>query len=922
MATSDTLMSIILSEFEDAKTLRQWAAENKLSEDPMVIDRLKVLETKASIVKVRCEKCERHYSKSYFRQHACNRKCDLQCRKCNQVFENRKLYYSHNMNVHHRGGAELQDVPFDGVAPWEDDQGNVVDAELKRVYDTHRALILDSHYHGPVTSLYNFPIDNTFNVHTLMDQTRYIYDREQQVIRLNFIFGLILRNRDTGEYRYFKPYKNEEVFANPIQIADAGDLHKVRIRVREMNFNDYVLRNRPNSKWIPVLVTNVRYWVNKTNFAMGVGTLPTYLKRKTSLVGLDCNGKEKHEDNLCALRCYTYHLHPEMYVKSRKNTAFEAKVYLYLEKFKKNCHISDFEGLEIEDVSLFEECFEININMFDLSEEDVVTPVFKSLFRFTDTMNLNLYQGHLSYIKNMQAYCSKYKCIKCDKLFKTCSNLSRHFKTCDSSTKYIYPGGFFHPPNTVFDKLEEFGIFVEHEERFFPYFMVFDFESLLIKEEIQTSEKLRWTHKHVPISVSICSNVVGFTEAKCFVDVDTDRLLKSMVDYMYQISDAVYKLALQRWSHVFDVLEIHLSPSRKRSSQEMEDETEEKRVEEVTRIAKLFDSYCRQTPVLGFNCSRYDIPLIKEKLGVFFEDQDNCYVIKKNNAYMVFAEPKLKILDITNYLAPGCSYSQFLKAYNIGENKSFFPYEFMDSTEKLQHPCLPRYEDFYSSLKKCNVLDVDGKGEENYQRLQEIWKEKEMETMEDFLIYYNNLDVSPFVSAVEKMQTFYFDRGVDIFKTSISLPGVARKLLFDSSKSVVFSLFDELNKDLYKTVKANMVGGPAIIFSRYEKAGETMISKNQPCKSVIGLDANALYLWAIGLEMPTGSFVRRKAPDFKPLHRDKYMMMYIWMDWIAKNKKVYISHKLNSGKEKCIAPFRVDGYQPVGGIIYEYNGCW
>jgi hypothetical protein len=924
MATSDILMGILLSEFTDAETLIEWAIENQLSEDPMVIERLRGLETKddRDIQKVRCDKCERHYSKAYLSLHACNRKCDLRCRKCNQVFENRKMYYAHNMNVHHRGGADqLQDMPFQGVAPWEDDQGNVVDVELQRIYDMHRSLILDSHYIGPVTSIYNFPIDNTFNVHTLMRQARFIYNRENQVIRLNFIFGLILKNRETEEYRYFKPYKNEEVFLNPIQIADGGDLHKVRIRVRAMNFNDYVLRNRPNSKWIPVLVTNVRYWINKTNFAMGVGTLPMYLKRKTSLVGLDCNGRHTHDDNFCALRCYTYHLHPEMYAKAQTNKAFEAKVDLYLKKYKSYSDISYFPGLGIEDVSSFEECFEININIFDLSEENVVTPVFKSLLRFTDTMNLNMHQGHLSYIKNMEAYCHKYKCIKCDKLFKTCSNLSKHFRTCDSATKYIYPGGYFHSPTTVFDKLEEIGIFVEHEERIFPYFMVFDFESLLLKEEIKTSEKLTWTHKHVPISVSICSNVNGFSEAKCWVDVDTDRLLKSMVDYMYQISEEVYKLALRRWSHVFACLEIK-QESLKRSAGEMEDDIEAKRVIEITRIANSFHSYCRQTPVLGFNCSKYDIPLIKEKLGVFFEDQDNCYVIKKNNAYLVFAEPKLKILDITNYLAPGCSYSQFLKAYNIGEDKSFFPYEFMDSSEKLQHPCLPDYDDFYSSLKKCNVLDVDGKGKQNYQRLQKIWKEREMETMEDFLIYYNNLDVSPFVLAVMKMQTFYFDRGVDIFKTSVSLPGVARKLLFDSAKSVAFSLFDELNKDLYKTMKANIVGGPAIIFSRYEKAGETMISQNQPCKSVIGLDANALYLWAFGLEMPTGEFVRRKAPDFRPLHRDKYMMMYVWMDWVSLKNNTLIYHKLNSGKEKCIPPFRVDGYDPSSRYVYEYNGCW
>jgi hypothetical protein len=33
-----------------------------------------------------------------------------------------------------------------------------------------------------------------------------------------------------------------------------------------------------------------------------------------------------------------------------------------------------------------------------------------------------------------------------------------------------------------------------------------------------------------------------------------------------------------------------------------------------------------------------------------------------------------------------------------------------------------------------------------------------MSNFEDFLTWYNNLDVGPFVEAVENMQTFYFER--------------------------------------------------------------------------------------------------------------------------------------------------------------------
>ena len=138
-----------------------------------------------------------------------------------------------------------------------------------------------------------------------------------------------------------------------------------------------------------------------------------------------------------------------------------------------------------------------------------------------------------------------------------------------------------------------------------------------------------------------------------------------------------------------------------------------------------------------------------------------------------------------------------------------------------------------------------------------------MTTFQDFLVWYNNLDVAPFVQAVGKFQQFYFQKGIDVFKSAISVPGIARQLLFKTAKKqkVNFALFDNHNKDLYQTIKHNIVGGPSIIFTRHHCAGKTLIRGQ-----------NALYLQSIGQPMPVGPFVRRLANnDFRPELRDKYM---------------------------------------------------
>ena len=205
--------------------------------------------------------------------------------------------------------------------------------------------------------------------------------------------------------------------------------------------------------------------------------------------------------------------------------------------------------------------------------------------------------------------------------------------------------------------------------------------------------------------------------------------------------------------------------------------------------------------------------------------------------------------------------------------------------------------------------------------------EKKITTFKDYLVYYNNLDCGPFVEAVEQLQKYYFDRNIDMFKVSISLPGLARQMLFECGRQAgaSFALFDETNKDLYYTVKQNIIGRPSIIFNRYHKAGETFIRGNpdKKCQTIIGFDANALYLWSIGQNMPCGPFVHRKAEnDFKPEERDKYCLMFDWMDSVAQTKGIKTEHKFNTVKENRVGPYPVDGFDQEHNTIFQFHGCY
>ena len=65
-----------------------------------------------------------------------------------------------------------------------------------------------------------------------------------------------------------------------------------------------------------------------------------------------------------------------------------------------------------------------------------------------------------------------------------------------------------------------------------------------------------------------------------------------------------------------------------------------------------------------------------------------------------------------------------------------------------------------------------------------------------------------------------------------------------------------------------MVRGPSIVFCRYTEAGKSQIRSHKhqnpkTCASVIGFDANSLYLYCSGQEMPCGkeSYVEVSNPQ-------------------------------------------------------------
>ena len=149
------------------------------------------------------------------------------------------------------------------------------------------------------------------------------------------------------------------------------------------------------------------------------------------------------------------------------------------------------------------------------------------------------------------------------------------------------------------------------------------------------------------------------------------------MEYLNEISEVNANNLKMKFNYVFDAFDELIERYSDINEYEEDQETVETDmtanihpkivshfISSIHEVRKNFEKYLCQLPVVGFNSGKYDINLIKREIVLFISENYNdneIFTIKKNNSYISISTPHLKFLDISNFLAAGCSYSQFLK---------------------------------------------------------------------------------------------------------------------------------------------------------------------------------------------------------------------------------------------------------------------
>ena len=763
--------------------------------------------------------------------------------------------------------------------------------------------------HGPIQTRYNRRL-TSLDMRDLHDQLFLLFDQQTTAFKVNVSFGFVLREKENDRLRYYHSSNNccGRYLEEPSLITNRDDFDRFLARIQESDILQWAVAQRPNSDWVCEHVTNATFFLNRiVDHPIGcVGiNLPTYVKNNKSIIGLETDSHGViYIDNLCLFRCLGLHL-------GREAAA------LYAEYTDTSVH--DFAGVTLDDLHKVESKFETNVVVYQLVKIDngktMAELVRRSPAQYQETMYVNLHESHYSYIQDIGKYCHSYRCRKCgDSLWKCPYDLHRHELTCEVGVNRKYKGGVYHPPPSVFERLDDEGIVVEKTLRYYPYRATFDFECYFDRDNVPAdTDHVQWVARHVPLSVSVASNVPGHEDAQCYItNGDSNKLVEEMVNNLITISDAAYDSLKPSYESVLNELEARKEAwDDAESEANAEEEEESSKTNPFNTLAGQLHDWLRQLPVIGFNSGKYDLNMIKRSF-VPLLISNNAAVIKRQNTFMCLSTNKLKFVDICNYLAPGFSYDKYLKAYGCDLQKGHFPYEYMDGIEKLEDRALPPQSAFFSQLKNEGISDA-------------VWHDNQMKTMRDFLVWYNNRDVIPFLQAIDKQFAFYQQHNIDMFKDGISVPGLSLLHLFnDLPNDTYFTVFNRTNSDLHELVKDNIVGGPAIIFHRYHEKNVTRIrGGSEPCRSIVGYDANALYLWALMQDMPTGWYVRRREENgFRPQQAQPYGQMAIqWLTRESDRTGCTIRHQGN-GREKRIGKLPVDGWCAETRTAYQFHGCF
>ena len=526
---------------------------------------------------------------------------------------------------------------------------------------------------------------------------------------------------------YFYAHENNTIMERAKLVCTQADMTNLKDRKQKMDIVDLCTRERAITKWKFYNFTNLTIFASLLeDVPMGCKdtVLPEPLMRNcnVSCLTFEKNTRQAYNDNLCLFRAVALHLFGNERLEEETSKIFN----LFLNNSEKG-DVSKFQGVHQNDNTKVKDLLQLIIFLYDidfLDGELIGELCRRSVQKYENSVKLLRYNNHFCYVNNINVMFKTFRCTTCDTFFSKTGNLERHLVTCSDRVKHIYPKNVYEQRKKLFEKLDAFKVPYKKEEKLFKILAIFHFESIYVKEDsYNQTETTTWIGKHVPISVSISSNLIPEPIFLC--NANPHHLISFFITALEGLATQSKTQMKLNFIEVETAIKTklcavleQLNQRQNRMSNFVDDcivEEEEKYLStqflqmqknQLIDLQEHFERYCNVLPVFGFNSAKYDInPNKSYLLPILVNEQDiEPTVIKKANEFVSFKFGDIQLLDIMNFLDGATSLDSFLEAYKTKETKGFLPYEWFDCPEKMNNKKLPPYGSFFSILRNSNPL--------------------------------------------------------------------------------------------------------------------------------------------------------------------------------------------------------------------------
>ena len=385
------------------------------------------------------------------------------------------------------------------------------DADLKEELQACQHFLVDSELEKGRHRVFNFAM-STFDNSLINKKLDLVFKGLECAAKVNLAFGFVLKNVEDGSCRYFYAHENNTLMERSKLVCTPDDITNLKEKLQKLDIVELCTRERANTKWKFYKLTNLTVFAALLkDVPMGCKdtVLPEPLLRNCNVncLTFEKNTRQPYSDNLCLFRAVALHLFG--------NERLEEETSKIFNLFLNNCGEADpskFQGVHMTDIPKVEEMLQLNIFLYDIDFVDgelIGELARRSFQKFEKSVKLLRYNNHICYVSDMNSFFKSFRCSTCDTIFSKTGNLERHLITCSERVKHIYPKNVYQLRETLFEKLDSFNIPYREDQKLFKNLAVFDFESICVKEETyKETETTKWIGKHVPISVSISSNLI------------------------------------------------------------------------------------------------------------------------------------------------------------------------------------------------------------------------------------------------------------------------------------------------------------------------------------------------------------------------------------------------------------------------------